>query len=25
VLTNLDFGDWSKEAWPRLSDSVLEN
>ena len=25
VLTNLDFGDWSKEAWPRLSDAVLEN
>jgi CubicO group peptidase (beta-lactamase class C family) len=25
VLTNLDFGDWSKEAWPRLSDTVLEN
>jgi CubicO group peptidase (beta-lactamase class C family) len=24
VLTNLDFGDWSKEAWPRLSDAVLE-
>jgi CubicO group peptidase (beta-lactamase class C family) len=23
VLTNLDFGDWSKEAWPRLSDAVL--
>jgi CubicO group peptidase (beta-lactamase class C family) len=23
VLTNLDFGDWSKDAWPRLSDSVL--
>jgi CubicO group peptidase (beta-lactamase class C family) len=23
-LTDLDFGDWAKEAWPRLSDSVLE-
>jgi CubicO group peptidase (beta-lactamase class C family) len=23
VLTNLDFGDWSKDAWPRLSDAVL--
>jgi CubicO group peptidase (beta-lactamase class C family) len=23
VLTNLDFGGWSKEAWPRLSDAVL--
>ena len=23
VLTNLDFGPWSKEAWPRLSDAVL--
>ncbi|MDX6407961.1 MAG: hypothetical protein QOE13_1032 [Gaiellaceae bacterium] len=23
VLTNLDFGDWAKEAWPRLSDAVL--
>jgi CubicO group peptidase (beta-lactamase class C family) len=23
VLTDLDFGDWSKEAWPRLSDTVL--
>ena len=23
VLTNLDFGEWAKEAWPRLSDSVL--
>ncbi len=22
-LTDLDFGDWAKEAWPRLSDSVL--
>ena len=23
-LTDLDFDDWAKEAWPRLSDSVLE-
>jgi CubicO group peptidase (beta-lactamase class C family) len=23
ALTNLDFGDWAKEAWPRLSDAVL--
>jgi CubicO group peptidase (beta-lactamase class C family) len=23
VLTNLDFGEWAKEAWPRLSDAVL--
>lgn len=22
-LSNLDFGDWAKEAWPRLSDAVL--
>jgi CubicO group peptidase (beta-lactamase class C family) len=22
VLTDLDFGDWAKEAWPRLSDDV---
>jgi CubicO group peptidase (beta-lactamase class C family) len=22
-LTNLPFGDWAKEAWPRLSDGVL--
>jgi CubicO group peptidase (beta-lactamase class C family) len=22
-LCDLDFGDWSKEAWPRLSDAVL--
>jgi CubicO group peptidase (beta-lactamase class C family) len=22
-LTDLDFGEWSKEAWPRLSDAVL--
>ena len=23
VLANLDFGEWAKEAWPRLSDAVL--
>ena len=23
VLTDLEFGDWAKEAWPRLSDSVV--
>jgi CubicO group peptidase (beta-lactamase class C family) len=23
VLTDLEFGDWAKEAWPRLSDAVL--
>jgi CubicO group peptidase (beta-lactamase class C family) len=23
VLTDLDFGDWAKEAWPRISDAVL--
>ena len=22
-LTDRDFGDWAKEAWPRLSDAVL--
>ena len=22
-LTDLDFGDWAKEAWPQLSDAVL--
>jgi CubicO group peptidase (beta-lactamase class C family) len=22
-LTDLDFGDWAKEAWPALSDAVL--
>lgn len=22
-LTDLDFGDWAREAWPRLSDAVL--
>jgi CubicO group peptidase (beta-lactamase class C family) len=23
ALTDLDFGDWAKEAWPLLSDAVL--
>jgi CubicO group peptidase (beta-lactamase class C family) len=23
-LTDLDFGDWAKEAWPPLSDAVLD-
>lgn len=23
-LTDLEFGDWAREAWPRLSDAVLE-
>jgi CubicO group peptidase (beta-lactamase class C family) len=23
-LTDLDFGDWAKEAWPRLSDAVID-
>jgi CubicO group peptidase (beta-lactamase class C family) len=23
ALTNLEFGDWAMEAWPRLSDGVL--
>lgn len=23
VLTDLDFGDWAKEAWPRFSDAVV--
>ena len=23
VLTDLEFGEWAKEAWPRLSDAVL--
>jgi CubicO group peptidase (beta-lactamase class C family) len=23
VLTDREFGEWSKEAWPRLSDAVL--
>jgi CubicO group peptidase (beta-lactamase class C family) len=22
VLTDLEFGDWAKEAWPALSDAV---
>jgi hypothetical protein len=22
VLTDLDFGEWAKEAWPKLSDAV---
>jgi CubicO group peptidase (beta-lactamase class C family) len=22
-LTDLDFGDWAKVAWPRLSDAVV--
>jgi CubicO group peptidase (beta-lactamase class C family) len=22
-LTDLDFGDWAREAWPRLADAVL--
>jgi len=25
VLTDLDFGDWAKEAWPRLSDEVARH
>jgi CubicO group peptidase (beta-lactamase class C family) len=24
-LTDLDFGEWAKEAWPRLSDAVLSD
>ena len=24
ALTDLEFGDWALEAWPRLSDAVLE-
>jgi len=24
-LTDLDFGDWALEAWPRFSDAVLES
>jgi CubicO group peptidase (beta-lactamase class C family) len=24
VLSDLEFGDWAKEAWPRLSDGVYE-
>ena len=23
ALSDLDFGDWAKDAWPRLSDAVL--
>jgi CubicO group peptidase (beta-lactamase class C family) len=23
VLTDLEFGDWAKESWPRLSDAVV--
>jgi CubicO group peptidase (beta-lactamase class C family) len=23
VLTDLEFGDWAKQAWPKLSDAVL--
>jgi CubicO group peptidase (beta-lactamase class C family) len=23
ALTDLEFGDWAMEAWPRLSDAVL--
>jgi CubicO group peptidase (beta-lactamase class C family) len=23
VLTDRDFGDWAKEAWPKMSDAVL--
>jgi len=23
VLTDLGFGDWAKDAWPRLSDAVV--
>jgi CubicO group peptidase (beta-lactamase class C family) len=23
-LTDLDFGDWAKDAWPRFSDAVLD-
>jgi CubicO group peptidase (beta-lactamase class C family) len=23
VLTDLEFGEWAKEAWPKLSDAVL--
>ena len=24
VLTDLEFGDWAKEAWPRLSEAVVQ-
>jgi len=23
-LTDLEFGDWAKDAWPRLSDAILD-
>jgi CubicO group peptidase (beta-lactamase class C family) len=23
VLTDLEFADWAKDAWPRLGDAVL--
>jgi CubicO group peptidase (beta-lactamase class C family) len=23
VLTDREFGDWAKDAWPRFSDSVV--
>ena len=23
ALTTREFGDWAKEAWPRLADAVL--
>jgi CubicO group peptidase (beta-lactamase class C family) len=23
ALTDREFGDWAKEAWPRFSDAVL--
>jgi len=23
VLTDLEFGDWAKEAWPVFSDAVV--
>jgi CubicO group peptidase (beta-lactamase class C family) len=23
VLTDLEFGEWAKQAWPKLSDAVL--
>jgi CubicO group peptidase (beta-lactamase class C family) len=25
TLTDLDFGDWAKEAWPQFSDAVFTN
>jgi CubicO group peptidase (beta-lactamase class C family) len=24
-LTDMEFGDWAREAWPRLSDAVLDS